>query len=176
LSRQLFNESTSYNSLKINNFVQAHFQNINFFENSRLWLFKKFYFTNNQQQGLVIDYPQNLTASNDLINTPSTFQFYTGLYVNNLLFIKNDSLSPSLIFTPKKHFTQTTPNLFDSSVNLTTSQLDVLVGYNLNFITLLTSNPKQTFTGNATYFNSINFSKNANIDPKFIDYSTIKFS
>jgi hypothetical protein len=173
LSSQLFKTSVESNSFKVNNLNQAFLQNINFFENSRLWLFKKFFFTNNQQQGLVVDYPQLVpTSGTKTIPTPLTFQFYTSLYVNVLLPLGGNPVNPSLsILKTTKNSTNTLTRL-NGLVSLTTPQLDVLGGNTLNFIGLITSNPKQTFSGSSTYFNIIYFSQNISECPRELIYHT----
>merc|ERR1711862_362104 len=63
LSNQIFKKKIDKPFLQLNKLQQSEFINLNFFENSRLWLFKKYFFNNNQNQNLVIESPKNLLTS-----------------------------------------------------------------------------------------------------------------
>jgi hypothetical protein len=151
LSNQLFKNPTNSSFLSNYNLTHSNFDNLNFFENSRLWLFKKYFFTNNQQLGIIVDspksitqlYKQNIYTNNTLITSSN---FHLSLYLNQIQLIINNNYTPSLTLNNPN----TTAILsFDinktptNSINLNTGNLDALRGINSSFIYTLTSNPQQ---------------------------------
>jgi hypothetical protein len=158
LSNQLFKNTSDLNFLNNNNLTHANFNNLNFFENSRLWLFKKYFFNNNQQLSLIVDTPKNIKylvkqgVPNKLITSSN---FNLSIYLSQLQFIQHNNFTPSLslkdvntVLSLKSIDTPTNPS------NLNTSNLDMLRGMNSSFIYTLTSNPQQS-NNTTNYFNPL---------------------
>jgi hypothetical protein len=97
-SYSYFNKLTNYynNSNYSNKFLNSNelnsnnFNNLNFFENSRIFLVKKYFFTNNISYSFVID---NFTKYNNFTNKSnldfllkSQITFNLNLYKNNLYY------------------------------------------------------------------------------------------
>jgi len=154
---------------KVGNLYQSNFRNLNFFENSRFWVFKKYFFTNQQLSNTVVEYNKPLTINN-LPN--NSLLPYTNAGLNlSYSSIKiaqhiNNNFSPSLMSNtgstrPALVTAQDVTNVH--GVNLNLSNLDVISGLNINFLYTLTSNP-QDKTTNLTYFSSsINTGKTINV-------------
>ena len=151
-----FTTNTDNHSLNSKNFNKPNFSNLNFFENSRYWVFKKYFFTNQQLfNGLVTNPLRKQTNVNNNLS-----------YVNTVLTLTNadnswgslsTNLTPSLVTTnntqpltmPKPENTQT-----KTFVNVNTANLDIFAGKNINFFATLTSNPQNSFFIN-TYQNNL---------------------
>jgi len=163
-SLYLNNLSPNFNKLTKNiNFVNTHqhvqpsFTNLNFFENSRLFLLKKYFFTNNQNQNMVINSYKNSTSftKQSIFNTNMSVNSAT----NSLLQLSSNPLTPSLSSNYVNSL-DTTVRQANNSVGmnlvaLSTPTLNLLSGPNLQFIFLLTSNFNEYNTTN--YFNYLNY-------------------
>jgi hypothetical protein len=151
------------NFYKSNNLYHSDFNNLNFFENSRFWVFKKYFFTNQQLSNTVVEYSLPLSTT-----TPkhSNLTDYTNSSLNlNLTSIKtlqylNNNLTPSLLSTVGVS-TGNQPNYLPKGTNPTTlninlSNLDIVSGVNTNFFYTLTSNPQNQSLGLGYFTNSKN--------------------
>jgi hypothetical protein len=133
--------------LKTNSINNNTFGSINFFENSRLWLLKKYFFTNNLSQNSVITSPQSQNYLPNF-NTNRThitkLSFTTHAYLSNLSYLLVSSFTPSLnIPEPTNNslsFLRTGGNTQHFNINLTTPSLDLLTGTDSPFFLALTSN------------------------------------
>jgi hypothetical protein len=99
LSGSIFSkDEATIQYLKINKINQTFFKNINFFENSRLWLFKKYFFTNNQTQNLISETPiymgnvVNKPVNSSLLN----LTYNVSTYALGVTPVVYDSLTPSI--------------------------------------------------------------------------------
>jgi hypothetical protein len=157
LKDHLFKNGSLSGFLQTNSLNQVNFSNLNFFENSRLWLFKKYFFTNSQGYNTVVDYPQTV----DYLPKTTTYlqneniNFTTSLYLNNLLYLVKNYNTPSLFVlgcgnTPENNIL--TGKLVPLKIN--TSQLDMIAGDNLHFYNHITTNTKSLIDGGnpTTYF------------------------
>lgn len=149
---------TMLNFKQLNN---SSFKNLNFFENSRLFLTKKYLFTNNISNNLVTSFFKNDPYSNNsksLTTSSAQTTFNTNTYLNTinstLLNTTTPSINTTKLFdkgsiTSYVGFNKTSLNL----INLNTALLDVINGSNIQFFYLLTSNLN---TSNSTqYFSYI---------------------
>jgi hypothetical protein len=164
ISNTLSNGSVDKNFLKSYSALQANFTNLNFFENSRLWLFKKYFFNNNQNQNIIVDGPKlSLAVTNDqnknLAFSDSTFS--TEIYLNKLSLLTYNTLTPSLnnyVNSSNVILSSTgLNNKTSNSVSLNTNSLDILNSLNNNFIYTLTSNTQQ-LNNSTNYFNQFSVS------------------
>jgi hypothetical protein len=99
LSGNIFSKDDfTLNHLQSNNLRQSFFKNINYFENSRLWLFKKYFFTNNQTQNLISENPTHIQANNyaPVNHNHLNLIFNINTYVLNLTPTIYDNLVPSI--------------------------------------------------------------------------------
>jgi hypothetical protein len=172
LTRQLFKKTLETDYLHTNKLTHSFFNNLNFFENSRIFLLKKYYFTNNQSYNLFSSVPQNiLNGSNSYVSNSNkalgSANFQTNLYATNLNFILHNTITPSLQPFSNKSGKNYTDSLFNSklkdqgNISVSLSKLDVLSGNQNNFFLSITSNP-QKYNTNNTYFNNINSSYTSN--------------
>jgi hypothetical protein len=178
LSQNLFsNNGTKTPFLKLNNLTQSNFNNLNFFENSRLWTLKKYFFNNQQSLNIIISSPKVSQNHTTLLNMDqpqinNTFNSY--LYYNNLVKLLNNTFTPSLS-NPNNLINNTTYSVYNSpksTINLKSTTLDLLSGTNTNFIFLLTSNP-QNNPNQLSYFNNLDFSNSS--DNNYYPHNNIKF-
>jgi hypothetical protein len=104
----------------------------------------------------------------------SSLGFYTQSYNNKLLYTLKNNLTPSLGFQSSQLNISKFPKLpiinVDNSINLQTSQLDILNSHNNNFFYNLTSNPQQ-LNNTSNYFNNLSNTTNLSTDL----YNNIKF-
>jgi hypothetical protein len=182
LTRQLFRRTSESEHLYTNKLTHSFFNNLNFFENSRIFLLKKYYFTNNQSYNLFTSDPQGKDNQQGLLKSSnpkefSNLEFQTNLYATNLNFLIYNAITPSLQPTSDKNQNITTNKLtlYDSinqtNVSVSLSKLDVFSGNQNNFFFNMTSNPQKHNTDN-TYFNNVNSSQIF----KNTDISNVKFS
>jgi hypothetical protein len=157
ISNQLYQTVKPINHLKTNQILHSNFVNINFFENSRIWLFKKYFFNSNQNFNTIIDLPvtnSSLTPNNT--QTVQNINFTTNIYTNSIISHLNNNLVPSI--SARLDSTNALPSCtvtypIHNNIRLSTSQLDIISGSNVNFFATITSNPKQLTHGNTGYFN-----------------------
>jgi YHS domain-containing protein len=182
LTRQLFKKNPETSYLYTNNLTHSFFNNLNFFENSRIFLLKKYYFTNNQSYNLFTSNPENLVNSTSGLVTGnvknfSNLNFQTNLYATNLNLLTHNNLTPSLhslfIKTKSPQLEELELNKINNQTNISISlaKLDIFSGTQNNFFFNITSNPQKLNTDN-TYFNNITSSyalKSTSID-------SVKFS
>lgn len=140
----------SSNFIKYSNLTNPNFTNLNYFENSRLYVFKKYFFMNQISNNNIILDP----IINDLFNDYSYvmdrsllfskthksvgynyLSIYDNLYSN--LSISLHGLR-SLQYGNKYNIQQTKLNT--DFINLNINNLDILTNSNTNFLLLLTSN------------------------------------
>jgi hypothetical protein len=185
ISRQLFNEKQPTHNLQINKLTHQNFFNLNFFENSRLWVFKKYFFSNNQGINLIINTPllnkTNLPSLNTLPNNnqPSSIGFYTSNTLNKLGYLVNNSYTPSLYNKITIGDSLGSPNQSTKLLNLhtfvNTNSTDLLNGNSLNFLFTITSNPKNLNGLNTNYFSWLVMGNKPNFYNPNTLYTNIKF-
>jgi hypothetical protein len=152
LTRQLFKKTSDSEHLYTNKLTHSFFNNLNFFENSRIFLLKKYYFTNNQSYNLFSSNPQNILSGADVaLSTPiknlSNTNFQTNLYATNLNFLIHNTVTPSLQLFLSKNKQYSTCNLSphkltsQNNISVSFSKLDVFSGSQNNFFFNITSNP-----------------------------------
>jgi hypothetical protein len=181
LSNQLFKNSLGKKYLNTNSLEHPDFNNLNFFENSRLWLFKKYFFNNNQNLNLIVDSPQINLIPRDYQNnnTNANVSFYSVYnYYSKLSPLFTNNFTPSLLLNQNTSIINSYGSVHNQTSNLSTTlvtpNLDILSSSNINFMSNLTSNPQQTYTNNTNYFNLTTFCKKTDISN--ISYkSNIKF-
>jgi hypothetical protein len=163
--------------LKSSNLYSTNFNNLNFFENSRFWVMKKYFFTNQQYLNILTTQPKvkttNTYHSNHYISNIFTLNLYS-LTLNT--FTKN-SLTPSLfinISDYSKTYTKQVLNIQQNPIHLNLSSLEVLGGTNTTFVYNITSNP-QNSPNTSTYFNNLDFSLNHSNYITSGDYKNNKF-
>jgi len=139
--------STLDNSyLNSSNFNKPNFTNLNFFENSRYWLFKKYFFTNQQLFNTLVVTP---SKSQSVVNKPSP-------YTNTLLTLNaaygswgtpNNNLHPSTTPARPTPLTKIAPASTNTQtfLSINTTNLDVFMGKNTVFFAIVTSNPQNLF-------------------------------
>lgn len=174
-------DSFAYNFyfLKNKNLNQAYFNNLNFFENSRLWVFKKYFYTNQQDYTSTLDM---LTCSrpklhnNNLINSTTLSLTIYNKFINlfhanyNLNFFstfpsfqyKNDKVSFSKKYLTKE-LVKLNDNYLKNNVYLSLQSTDLISGVNISFLFMLTSNPKDT-SNQINSFIIFNFNDNFKIN------------
>lgn len=136
---------------------------LNFFENSRLWLTKKYYFSNQQVSNIVMSV-KNLDTSHPSLNKQgglnNYINFYTPTFLTSKIFklFLKPNMSPSLINYDNKSPNSVINTTTQLNVNLNTGVLDTFSNSNTNIVFLITSNPK----GDSTNWNY--FSNNYNMD------------
>ena len=184
LSQQLFNEKQPTNFLKTNKLTHQNFTNLNFFENSRLWVFKKYFFNNSQNMNLVIDspilYKPNLSKEHVLRNYElASTSFYTNNTVSKLHHLINNLYTPSLcsnIITDgyTRHSSRYS-NILKPSTLINMPSTDLINGSGINFLYTITSNPKN-FNGLSTnYFNWLESGTTLSTYNLNLPYKNIKF-
>lgn len=161
ITGSVFKDLKSLNILNTKSLISPNFDNLNFFENSRIWLFKKYFFTNNQTLSLFTSTP--LLRNNVIPSRNEDYKQFSSLIFNSnkelvtLLDICNTHISPSTRLISSKPL----PNFFTNSqasanaVSITTPNLDILSGSDNNFFFTITTNPNQ-LNNNASYFNNLN--------------------
>lgn len=160
LNSQLFKGNALRGFLQTNSLNQTNFNNLNFFENSRLWLFKKYFFSNSQGQNIIVDYPHNPQT---LLKSNTSFQsenikFTTNLYINNLAYFLKNHTTPSLYVAANSDIVPKSTGLnVNTFSKLDTPQLDIITGGNLHFFSYITSNTKNPTNSNTstTYFKTL---------------------
>lgn len=136
--QELFsNQPARNNNLVQLNFTNPNLDNFNFFENSRMWLVKKYFFTNQLKNNLT---QASLTLLNDNnLSTPSLNTYNYALFLN--LYNQNPQnqfsyLAISLQPISLSHNTPSITSMYDFYVNA--GDLDVLKSNNLTFLNKLT--------------------------------------
>jgi hypothetical protein len=173
------------NYTKLNTIVAPNFLNLNFFENSRFWLFKKYYFSvNHNIITEVCKTDKTLTYANKTNYQLYNTYFHYNTYLMDISHLIKNTLTPSLqllrvnntSFVDKKQLCNSNNNSINkinTFVKLNTPYLDVLNSHNINFLYTITSNP-QTLSSlsstNTKYFNVINSFK------KVQSHNNINFS
>jgi hypothetical protein len=163
----LNNLSTMFNTvypslplLKANGKLNTVFTNLNFFENSRYWVFKKYFFTNQQSSTLAINTPKinfnnNMGLKNTLDYTELSILFSRGRL--DLINVYNIWCTPSLklfdkTFSKSLYIKNTTANI---NISLNLPNLDITNDIDLIFLLNLTSNP-QNYKLNTTIITNHN--------------------
>jgi hypothetical protein len=92
-----YTNNTLLNFTKQNTLNNSNTLNLNFFENSRFWIFKKYYFSINQNNNLVTENIKHSTFNSPLQNKHTlNNNFYYNLYTVNLLNLLKNNFTPSL--------------------------------------------------------------------------------
>ena len=136
--QELFSSQPLRNdSLAQLNFTNPNLENFNFFENSRMWLVKKYFFTNqlknNLTQSSVV--PSNQNVSNALTTNTYNYTLFLNLYnqsPQNQLSYLTLSIKP----LDTSHDTTSVTGMYDFYVNA--GDLDVFKSNNLSFLNKLT--------------------------------------
>jgi hypothetical protein len=168
LNQQLFSNSINNNFLKTHTLTWPSFNNLNLFENSRLWIFKKYFFNNNQSSNLVVNSSKFTLDTNKNLNNFSSnthsIKYNEGLYIMNISHILHNNTTPSLSINCSlvdftNHSKAFNTHINKNLIKVNTPQLDIVSGYITNFLYTMTSNTNlnniDTF-----YFNPINCYKN----------------
>jgi hypothetical protein len=157
LRNNLFSGVMDSKYLLSNPIHHSDFSNLNFFENSRLWLVKKYFFMNSQAMNLVVTTPIRSDISSTTGQQLTDLGYSTNLYATNLNYLLNNNLTPSLNYTSVGS-TNINSSDFLSRNNkqlvLVTPKLDVMYGSNNNFYFNLTSNLQQ-LNNNGSYFTNL---------------------
>jgi hypothetical protein len=131
--------------------------NFNFFEDSRMWLAKKYFFTNqlkNNTKALQLSNVNNNLNSN-VLNNSNTLNLLITMQANNPgLQLAN----LSLIFNVEKLKDVTVLPIADINTHLSLSDSDLLKSNTLSFVNKLTSS---TSVNNLSYFSLLQESNNA---------------
>lgn len=162
----ILNNYSNYKSdtiqyLNNNNIFLSNFNHLNNFENSRFWLFKKYFFTNNQNNNIVVN--SNKIFSKQETSPKYNLVYNNNLYLNNILHIVKNNTTPSLNYNYKTlDSTYKEDNkLLYSNVKVNTPQLDIISGYNINLFYSITSNPQHKSDSHSTnYYNVLKSSLN----------------
>jgi hypothetical protein len=138
----------STNTLKTHQITNSYFNNLNFFENSRLWLMKKYFFTNNINNNIVYELPKYshygiFTSNSKDKRIPTKLMFNLGLYKTSLGYLTKSTLSPSLNSIDGSVLL-TTSTVPYNLLNVTTPNLDIFNSNTNQFFFLLTSNLNST--------------------------------
>lgn len=180
LSSNLLTIGTDNNNfLNQNHLRQSNFNNLNFFENSRLWVFKKYFFTNQQAHNLVTDNPIFLGNTANLVNVKgydyTNLNFTTNIYTSNTLSLTNNNLTPSLVYNNSLLNAESYGGVINlGSTNLNLNNLDIISGSNTGFLFLLTSNPQDT-PNSQNYFSNLKYTTTSNPSP-LLKCEDIKFT
>ena len=136
--QELFsNQPLRNNSLTQLNFTSPHLDNFNFFENSRMWLVKKYFFTNqlknNLTQSSVV--PTSSSLPNNLETNTYNYTLFLNLYNQSP---QNQFSYLTLFIKPLNTVQDSTSitGLYDFYVNA--GDLDVFKSNNLSFLNKLT--------------------------------------
>jgi hypothetical protein len=169
LNNVLRKSNSNYSFLLNSQLNNPNFTNINFFENSRFFLAKKYFFTNNISNNLVSLYSKVIGNSCVKLTTlnPTQSKLSTNTYTNNLSYLIINSNTPSLYAHTKTRNTFSSTNYLNNLVTLNTPNLDIINSSNTQFFFTLTSNLSKF--NNTKYFNSINH------QPYYNNYGQIKF-
>lgn len=171
LNNQHFNINTNLSFIKGLNLSHGNFKNLNFFENSRFWLMKKYFYNTNQHSNILVN-NYKILHNNNVISLTSLEVLKRNLnqYTNNMLFFYIDFLTPSL----NSH---KTPKLMDNSFNqqalvkeslsLQTPNLDILTSLNTQFIFNTTVNKTNHYYNYIPLLNK-DFSNKSNQQIKFL--------
>ena len=179
ITNHLFTQNSISNFNYSNKNTAHHFNFLNFFENSRLFLVKKYFFTTNQQKNLIVEYPKMYTDTviSNKSSAPLNLTFNVNLYYSNIVSLLTNNFIPST--NPKNNMLHTTTynhlsktSNFDN-VAVGTAQLDILSGNNANLIYLITSNTQ--YVSNTNYFNLLT-TPPTNLTNSASSVSHIKFS
>jgi hypothetical protein len=169
LNQALRKSGNNHRFLLNSQLTNPNFTNINFFENSRFFLAKKYFFTNNISNNLVSLYTKvvsnNYTTQTALLPTQS--KLATTTYANNLNYLITNTSTPSLYAHVKTYNTVNRANYLSNLVTLNTPNLDIINSNNTQFFFILTSNLSKL--NNTKYFNIINH------QPSYSNYVQIKF-
>ena len=160
------------NQKSINN---SNFNNLNFFENSRLWVFKKYFFTNQQASNTIVDYPSILTNL-DFSNTQNNYgnlNFNVSLSSSSTNSLITNTLTPSL-FSKNLIKNTSTYSTSTTNTNLNLNNLDVISGSNTSFLFLITSNPQDS-PNSQNYFSNLKVNTSLS-SPDNFKYNDVKFT
>jgi len=174
----MFSTSTSKNLfLKSNGIKNSTFGNLNFFENSRLWVFKKYFFTNQQANNLILSTPK-LNSINNL--KPNTTDYTGSSFLINhtdltLTGYNSNPYTPSMSYepynkVPNNKLPYTSSSTRNTSIHL--NNLDIITGTDLNLFFILTSSPQNYLINTALFSNYTNWYQNST----YVDYKNIKFN
>ena len=173
LSGNLSKHGINFN--KLLNLTQSNFQNLNFFENSRFWVFKKYFFSNQQSSNATYEYPlfngRNSVFSKTYPNSVN-LNYHLNLTNTQLLNNLSNNLSPSV-----NTYNTNLKNLYvrpKTSLNIKLPNLDILNGLNINFFYIITSNPQSNNSNINYYTNPIDSSTSGN--SLRIDHTGVKFT
>jgi len=171
--KNFFNNHSSVFFTKQNHINNSNFNNLNFFENSRLWLFKKYYFSINQNLNLITEVPKVVELHR--VNNPSIPSrshkntYYYNLHLLNTKHLLVNTLTPSLHRTLlNKKLINDTLNTSNVANKINTPQLDVITSSNINLFYTITSNIQDSTSSynNTNYFSNAQFLQKNIIVPK----------
>jgi len=118
--------------------------NLNFIENSRLWITKKYFFTNQMNSNLI----NQSKILSDKIYQQNTTPYTTNSFDNKLFFQNYVKDLSTLLWTKPVNQSGTNNYLTDqtapTNLMLSTASLDLLSSNDLNFLLTLTSNNRPT--------------------------------
>ena len=118
--------------------------NLNFIENSRLWITKKYFFTNQMNSNLI----NQSKILSDKIYQQNTTPYTTNSFDNKLFFQNYVKDLSTLLWTKPVNQSGTNNYLTDqtapNNLMLSTASLDLLSSNDLNFLLTLTSNNRPT--------------------------------
>lgn len=120
--------------------------NLNFIENSRLWITKKYFFTNQMNSNLI----NQSKILSDKIYQQNTTPYTTNSFDNKLFFQNYVKDLSTLLWTKPVNQSGTNNYLTDqtapTNLMLSTASLDLLSSNDLNFLLTLTSNNRPSNT------------------------------
>ena len=118
--------------------------NLNFIENSRLWITKKYFLTNQMNSNLI----NQSKILSDKIYQQNTTPYTTNSFDNKLFFQNYVKDLSTLLWTKPVNQSGTNNHLTDqtapTNLMLSTASLDLLSSNDLNFLLTLTSNNRPT--------------------------------
>jgi hypothetical protein len=165
--QELFSNQPLHNdNLAQLNATDPNLVNFNFFENSRMWLVKKYFFTNQLKNNLTRSSVTSTTINiTDVMNTNTlNFTLFLNLHNQNL----KSQLSFLTLFTePLRQVNSSTPINGAYNFYVSAGDLDVLKSNNLSFLNKLTHS---TSTAGLNYYTTL-----ASTDSPVITSCTLSF-
>jgi hypothetical protein len=166
-----FLNSINFSFCKNFNNNYSNFINLNFFENSRLWLFKKYFFNNQQSQNLILDTP--LVRKNGVDNNFS-YSLYkyslTNVYINSVSKLESYYLISSFRNNVPGSLGYGLGNNTPSNIYIHSPVSDIYSSLDSNFFLFLTSNV-QPYHKALNYFSVVDYGKLGS----FIDSGGVEF-
>jgi len=153
------------------NINQSNLSNLNFFENSRFWVFKKYFFNNSAANNLITKDISNYDSKQTSYLNSYAYSNYSSLGLltkissttNN--YYSLSATNPSDTRYKPRTISSNSKPLDTNNLNilLNLNNLDLLEGLNTSFLYLLTSNIQSPHLQyNTPYFNGLNYPTNTN--------------